>query len=48
MKVIKKCYSLTECLKEYEKLLDEGRDVFWGQMPEGWYEITEEEPKEDK
>lgn len=42
MKVIKKCNSLKECLKEYNKLLDAGRNVYWGQMPEGHYEITEE------
>lgn len=39
--LIGKYNTLKECLKEYDKLMDEGRNVFWGQMPEGHYEITE-------
>lgn len=39
--LIGKYNTLKECLKEYDKLMDEGRNVFWGQFPEGHYEITE-------
>ena len=40
--VIMKLDTLDECLDEYNKLIKQGRNVFWGRMPEGWFEITEE------
>lgn len=33
--------TLSECLDAYDKLMDEGRNVFWGQYPEGYYVIVE-------
>lgn len=47
-KLVYKTYSLSDCLEKYNKMLDEGRNVFWGQYPEGWYEITEVDEDEDK
>jgi len=41
-KVIMKLDTLDECLDEYNKLIEQGRNVFWGRVPEGWFEITEE------
>lgn len=39
--IVGKYTTLNKCLKEYNKLLDEGRNVFWGQYPEGYYVIVE-------
>ena len=39
--IIGKYDTLKECLDAYNKLREEGRNVFWGQYPEGYYAITE-------
>lgn len=45
--ILGKYATLKECLKEYNKLMDEGRNVFWGQYPEGYYVISEYIPIEE-
>lgn len=39
--IVGKYTTLKECLEAYNKMIDEGRNVYWGQYPEGWYEISE-------
>lgn len=46
--LIGKYLTLQECLKVYDKLMTEGRNVFWGQFPEGHYEIIEHIPIDEE
>ena len=39
--ILGKYDTLSECLDAYDKLIKEGRNVFWGQYPEGYYAITD-------